>query len=149
MMIWPSNAREQEVLVQQGRDYMEQDAEQERLAAIARVQDLRMENISYKKEAKKAAKMRKVLALTPVVLAMGLSALPNFKKESTHDRVVEEVYAVIFGFLPAGFAEAVRSANIKRSKDMAKDARQINIKLGRGQDHWIIEDLGLPADAEQ
>jgi hypothetical protein len=141
-MVWPENERERAVYAQQGRDFMEEDAEQERLGAIAQVQSLRMENLSYKNEAKKAAKLRKALALTPLVLAMGLAALPNFKKESTHDRVAEEIYAVIFGILPVGAAEGIRSGRIKRSKDMAKDAHQINVKIGRNQDRWILEDLG-------
>jgi hypothetical protein len=148
MSNWPENELDAAVRIQQGRDFIDEDAEQARLEAMAQVRDLRIENLSYKSEARKAAKLRKALALTPIVLAVGLAALPNFKKESTQERMIEEAYAVIFGLMPVGIAEGTRRGRIKRSKDMAKDAHQINLKIGRSQDRWIIEDLGLPPESE-
>ena len=120
------------------------DPEKIRLDAISQIRQHREDFLDQRQSAEKLGRARKAVALFPLVAALGVTAIPGFKHQSRENRLIDEAYIVLYSSIAFGGVEGARRGILKRSKDFAKEAREISGQIGRIEDVWITDALGPP-----
>jgi hypothetical protein len=135
--------REMDALLQQDDDRDEIRREQWRLEKISEIAQRREDNLLAKREVKFFKKFRNGAALGALSIMVSISAGPSFKHETMGDRLFDEAGIAFFGALAVGGARFLQFESGRKIKTTAKEARKMSKEIGRHEDGWITEDLGV------